>query len=577
LTPQIAIIIPARNEELSLPGVLARLPAGIRRVVVVDNGSTDRTAEVAALHGALVVNEPVAGYGRACLAGLSFLRNDPPEIVAFVDADGSDEVSRLPDLIAPVVAGEADLVLGRRLPMDAAALSFQQRFGHILATGLIRLFWKHRFRDLGPMRVIRWTALERLNMTDRGFGWTVEMQVRALKQGLRIREIDVPYHQRTAGKSKISRTVSGTVKAGSTILWVIGRELVQGVRQKKSILASGLETTAVHPPLAPPIEGRGASNPLSPGGRGPGRGGIICSEKESETMQVFANPISQTGCRCLKSVFKGILVVVIIIVSSSSGAFAANLGLIDAETLKGSSSKWQILDARPKAEWEAGHIPGAIPFSWENYTRTDARGVEYSTFPPQELAAALAGLGIDEKSAVVVYGDADKSWGGEGYDVWLLSWLGHRGPIRLLNGGIQAWRSQKLPLVRGAEESAARKARYRVDLKHRYIVTTEEVLRGKGAYTLVDVRSTFEWIRGRIPGAVHIPWEDFYTGKDRHPLSAADLKRLLGKNGVDTSRTVVFYCLGGVRSAYAWMTSQLAGLPDAKNYKGGWAAWEKRE
>lgn len=229
----IALIIPARNEEGALPGVLANLPAEVGRVVVVDNGSTDRTAEVAALRGARVVSEPVAGYGRACLAGLAFLRNDPPDIVAFVDADGSDEPLCLADLIAPVAAGEQDLVLGRRIPVVAAALSFQQRFGHLLATALIRLFWKHRYGDLGPMRVIRWADLERLAMTDRAFGWTVEMQVRALKHRLRIREIDVPYHQRTAGKSKISRTITGAVKAGSTILWVIGRELVQGLRQKR--------------------------------------------------------------------------------------------------------------------------------------------------------------------------------------------------------------------------------------------------------------------------------------------------------------------------------------------------------
>jgi hypothetical protein len=229
----IALIIPARNEELSLPGVLGNVPREITRVVVVDNGSTDATAQVAAEYGARVVSEPVAGYGRACLAGLAFLRNDPPEIVAFVDADGSDDLSLMTDLIAPVVVGVADLVLERRIPVVAAALSFQQRFGHFLATGLIRVFWKHHYRDLGPMRVIRWADLERLAMTDQAFGWTVEMQVRALKHGLRIREIDVPYHQRTAGKSKISRTITGTVKAGSTILWVIGRELVQGLRQKR--------------------------------------------------------------------------------------------------------------------------------------------------------------------------------------------------------------------------------------------------------------------------------------------------------------------------------------------------------
>jgi len=266
-----------------------------------------------------------------------------------------------------------------------------------------------------------------------------------------------------------------------------------------------------------------------------------------------------------------------LILSRSPAATAADLGLIDAAALKGNTSKWVILDARPRGDWDAGHIPGAIPFSWEIYTRTDAKGIQFSSFPPNELAAALAGLGIDEKSPVVVYGDAGKSWGGEGYGVWLLSWLGHRGPIRLLNGGFQAWTSRNLPLTKGAERGVAKKARYLVDLKPQYIVSTEDIQKGKGAYTLVDVRSTFEWFKGRIPGAVHIPWEDFHTGKDRRPLPAAELKKLLAKKGVDTSKPVVYYCLGGVRSAYAWMVSQLAGLPDARNYKGSWAAWEKRE
>jgi thiosulfate/3-mercaptopyruvate sulfurtransferase len=275
--------------------------------------------------------------------------------------------------------------------------------------------------------------------------------------------------------------------------------------------------------------------------------------------------------------FLTLILTAAVIAPFSRSVMAADLGLIDAPALKGNLSGWVILDARPRGEWEAGHIPGAIPFSWESYTRTDARGVEYSSLPPNEMAAALARLGIDEKSPVVVYGDADKSWGGEGYGVWLLSWLGHRGPIRFLNGGIQSWRSQGLPQTKGAERPAAKKARYLVDLRPQYIVSTEDVQKGKGAYALVDVRSTFEWIKGRIPGAVHIPWDDFYSGKDRRPLSAPELKRLLAKNGVDITKPVVFYCLGGVRSAYAWTVSRLAGLPDARNYKGSWAAWVKRE
>lgn len=226
----IALIIPALNEELSLPLVLAKVPKEITRVLVVDNGSRDATAQVARLWGARVISEPVAGYGRACLAGLAALEENPPDLIAFVDGDGSDDVPRLAELIAPVAAGEQDMVLGWRIPVLAAALSFQQRFGHWLATGLIRLFWRHRFHDLGPMRVISWQALKRLQMSDQAFGWTVEMQVRALKAGLRVQELRVPYFRRAAGVSKISRTISGTLRAGSTILWVIGRELFSGLR-----------------------------------------------------------------------------------------------------------------------------------------------------------------------------------------------------------------------------------------------------------------------------------------------------------------------------------------------------------
>lgn len=267
---------------------------------------------------------------------------------------------------------------------------------------------------------------------------------------------------------------------------------------------------------------------------------------------------------------------VLIIAATSVTVMATDLGVIDAQTLKKNSTKWVVLDSRSKADWEGGHIPGAIQFFWDSYTRTDAKGVKYSSLPPQELAAAFAKLGIDEKTPLVIYGDADRSWGSEGFSVWLFSWLGHKGPVRLLNGGVQSWRAQSLPVAKGTEKSAAAKALYKFEVKPQYIVSTEDVQSSNGAFTLIDTRSTFEWIKGKIPGAVHIPWEDFYTGKDRHPLSAAELKKLLAKHNVDTSKPIVYYCLGGVRSAYAWTVHQLAGLPDAKNYKGSWAAWEKR-
>lgn len=294
-------------------------------------------------------------------------------------------------------------------------------------------------------------------------------------------------------------------------------------------------------------------------------------------MQRFSNILTAGLLASVHRSATRFVMAAVLLVSTAVSSQAADLALIDAAALKGALGKWVILDARPRVEWEAGHLPGAIPFYWETYTRTDVKGVQYSSFAPQELAQALAGLGIDERTPIVVYGDADKSWGSEGYDAWLLSWLGHKGPIRLLNGGIQAWNGRSFALVKGAERPAAKKAHYQVDLKPQYIVGTDEIRRGKGNYTLVDVRSTFEWFKGRIPGAVHIPWEDFYTGKERRPLSAAELKKLLAKHGVDTGKPVVYYCLGGVRSAYAWTAHQLAGLPEARNYKGSWAAWEKRD
>jgi glycosyltransferase involved in cell wall biosynthesis len=220
----VCLIIPARNEESSLPGVLSSIPVEIDRIVVVDNGSTDATALTARRYGAQVVAEPIAGYGRACLAGLAALENSVPDLVAFVDADGSDDLSCFLSLLMILVHGQADLVLSWRRPVGPGALSPQQRWGNYLVTRLIRIIWRHQYRDLGPMRALTWQALTAIGMEDRDFGWTVEMQIRCLKRGLRVVEVPVPYRARTLGRSKISRTVSGTVRAGSKMLRVIVRE-----------------------------------------------------------------------------------------------------------------------------------------------------------------------------------------------------------------------------------------------------------------------------------------------------------------------------------------------------------------
>jgi glycosyltransferase involved in cell wall biosynthesis len=224
--PRIDVVIPALNEEASLPRVLADLPRPpVRRIVVADNGSTDGTVRVAREGGAVVVPAPRRGYGSACLAGLDHLRHhDPPDLVVFVDADYSDHPEELPRLIAPILSGAADVVIGSRVlgEREPGALLPQARAGNLVACWLIRLLYGHRYTDLGPFRAIRWDALERIGMSDPNFGWTAEMQVKALRHKLRVAEVPVSYRRRV-GVSKITGTVTGTLRAGYKILWTVLR------------------------------------------------------------------------------------------------------------------------------------------------------------------------------------------------------------------------------------------------------------------------------------------------------------------------------------------------------------------
>jgi hypothetical protein len=219
---KLAIIIPARNEAGSIGHVLQRIPAGLAsQIIVADNGSSDGTAAIAAHTGATVVFEPRAGYGHACLAGLAQLRPDI-DTIAILDADGSDDPQLLRQLLP---LDDIDFIVTvRTLGLAKENLSPQQRFGNWLACFLIRWLWGYRYRDLGPLRVIRRDALERLQMRDTTWGWNVEMQIKAVRHGLRIRQVDVPYGHRIAGKSKISGTISGTIRAGWKILTTIARE-----------------------------------------------------------------------------------------------------------------------------------------------------------------------------------------------------------------------------------------------------------------------------------------------------------------------------------------------------------------
>jgi len=218
------------NEEQSIGQVVKDIPGEVQWVIVADNGSTDATARVARERGARVVAEPRRGYGYACLAGIANLPAGA-EIVVFMDGDYSDYPADLSDLVSAMVEHQADLVIGSRVlgERERGAVTPQQRFGNWLSTRLIRLLYGFAYTDLGPFRAIRADALRRLNMQDRTYGWTVEMQVKALQHRMKVVEVPVRYRKRI-GKSKVSGTISGSVKAGAKILWTIGKLAIKKPR-----------------------------------------------------------------------------------------------------------------------------------------------------------------------------------------------------------------------------------------------------------------------------------------------------------------------------------------------------------
>ncbi len=223
------VVIPALNEERSIGLVVQGLKdPRIRRIVVADNGSTDDTARVARTAGAHVVFEGTPGYGAACLRAIRELSYDPPDAVLFADGDLADDPDDAPRLLDAVQNG-AELVIGSRTAgvREPGALLPQAVFGNWLATSLIRARWGVDFTDLGPFRAIRWRSLVALDMQDRDFGWTVEMQVKAVRRGLRCAEIPVAYRRRV-GTSKVSGTIRGSVLAGEKILRVIALQAIRG-------------------------------------------------------------------------------------------------------------------------------------------------------------------------------------------------------------------------------------------------------------------------------------------------------------------------------------------------------------
>lgn len=223
--PSIKVIIPANNEAESIAHVIREIPETVDEIIVVNNRSTDDTFEVAKQVGATVLNEDKMGYGNACLKGMEYIAQlaEKPEIVVFIDGDYSDYPEELTKLVAPILARKVDFVVGARtkLLQEPGSMTFQQRFGNKLATTLMKYIFGSEFTDLGPFRAIRYRTLVALKMKDKTYGWTVEMQLKALRKKVSYTEIPVRYRKRI-GVSKVSGTLKGTIFAGYKILsWIL--------------------------------------------------------------------------------------------------------------------------------------------------------------------------------------------------------------------------------------------------------------------------------------------------------------------------------------------------------------------
>jgi len=222
--PHIKVIIPAYNEQDSIANVITEIPSVVSEVIVVNNNSTDNTVAIAEKVGATVLTETNKGYGYACLKGMEYisLQNEKPDIIVFLDGDYSDYPAELTKIIAPILTNDIDLVIGARVPelREKYSVTPQQIFGNWLACFLMKILFKSTFTDLGPFRAIKYNKLLALNMSDKTYGWTVEMQLKALKQQFSYVEVPVNYKKRI-GVSKVSGTIKGAIFAGVKILtWI---------------------------------------------------------------------------------------------------------------------------------------------------------------------------------------------------------------------------------------------------------------------------------------------------------------------------------------------------------------------
>jgi thiosulfate/3-mercaptopyruvate sulfurtransferase len=227
--------------------------------------------------------------------------------------------------------------------------------------------------------------------------------------------------------------------------------------------------------------------------------------------------------------------------------------------------------------WKDGHLPGSFSFSWESYTRTDEKKIPWRIFGSEELAAILGDMGIDEHTPVAAYGDMETSWGGEAWICWVLSWMGHKGPVRLVQGGMDAWQKAGFETSSGPESGIIVPTQYRVNLRPELNTSAGALEKMTGDAFIVDTRSFREWIGGdRLPGAVHINWKHFISDPDNTPINASELAGLLNENGVTFEKPVIYYCTGGIRSSVAWLVHQLSEKGMPVNYEGGTEEWTRR-
>lgn len=257
----VVAIIPALNEERALGGVLERMPAWVDGVVVADNGSVDATARIARAAGALVVRQQERGYGAACQAGVAVLcgKLNPADVVVFLDADGSDDPREMARLIEPLMDGSADLVVGAR--SGRARMAFHQRLGTDLVAAMLRIAFGAAVTDLGPFRALSWNHLMTLGMRDRRFGWTAEMQARALRRGLRVVEVPVSW-RRGDGVSTISGTLRGSLRAGRDLsLAVLGQAMAA---RWDRVTRTRRETSPCDPRPSRRIQARAIEEPACP-------------------------------------------------------------------------------------------------------------------------------------------------------------------------------------------------------------------------------------------------------------------------------------------------------------------------